>query len=130
MDKYNVNNDNLIAEFMGYTIRIMHDTSSYGHGGASYRYCKDGVTTNAVYYSKSWEWLMDVVEQIEKTEYGSCVNGFCTSITDSWCYISNVHEMDTQVEFKSMVGLGISKKEAVYNLVLEFINWYNILIIK
>lgn len=73
-------------------------------------------------YDRSWIWLMPVVEKIESLK----INGyeFKVSITGNDCLISSFVRF-TGTEDVYFSGNGVSKIEAVYKAVLEFIDWYN-----
>ena len=93
----------IIAEFMGHKPK-----SILGHG--------------SVYndYSKSWDWLMPVVEKIEDTldddGYGNNV-----LIETSSCTILSGNDGSVVIGFTE----GITKREATYQAVVEFINNQN-----
>ena len=90
-------NNKLISEFMG------NEKPNFAKiNGASID------ITNCA-YSHSWDWLMPVVEKIESLE--------------------NKLNNETKEEFRQfqkVLSLPIySKIEAVYNVCIEFIKWYN-----
>jgi hypothetical protein len=99
----------LIAKFMGvYSDKNGYDYSKIGNKGIN--------------YETSWDWLMPVIEKIEKSTVNSCINGITTMIGLSldhtfYCYIAfnKVH-----LECK-----GVNKLDATYKTVLKFIEWYN-----
>jgi len=64
-------------------------------------------------FDRSWDWLMRVVEKIEKLKV-------CSIIIDgrSGCKIKTFDE-------KFEVQIKANKLTAVYNSVIEFIKWYN-----
>jgi hypothetical protein len=112
-------NNRLIAEFMGMKY---HFHASY----ITFSNEKDEhIFDHTLQYSSSWKWLMPVLDKIEKLPYGRCLEGFNTAITNTWSYITNVDETAEEVTFQSMTGLGVTKIEAVYDLVVQFITWYN-----
>lgn len=66
-------------------------------------------------YHSSWDWLMPVVEKIERL--GSCQ----IDISLNWCRAGyKGRTFDSRDYLKSA-----TKIEAVYNAVIAFINWYN-----
>lgn len=106
-----IEKNKLIAEFMGAKM-IVED-----YYGINIIKFPDESTKdlNGLKYHSSWEWLMDAVDKIQilrerfnnpKLEYGlTLINAM-----DRWLY----------VQHKSL-----SKKEAVWLAVVEFIKWYN-----
>ena len=74
---------------------------------------------NTLYFDKSYDWLMPVVERIESLGYDSRIignnsdSGFLCDFVD----IEN-NEISCKVSYES-------KLEAVYKTVIEFIKWYN-----
>jgi hypothetical protein len=101
----------LIAEFMGYSL----DDENLN----SYSILKNGIFNyirlDNLKYNSDWNDLMEVVEKIESLGYSFRVEG------------STVIVKHTDSEFKEMFGYSetYSKIEAVYNAVVEFIEWYN-----
>ena len=113
MDKTEKSNK-LIAEFMGTTYKQKKNT----HG--------------VVLYKVSWDWFMPVVEKIEKmyeTEtslprfeinshyvkfFIMDYNTGLSYVSISGCYLKSPEA----IKFKTKI-------EAVYNEVVEFINWHN-----
>lgn len=105
-------NNRLIAEFMGDTFI----TDMYGN-------VKEDLST--LQYHNDWNWLMLVVEKIEDmkfyTNYDMCITGKNDN------EIMNFFRIYQGGYLGNIVGFGksISKIEAVYNAVTEFIKWYN-----
>ena len=118
-----LNGNKLIAEFMGWTTK-----SRYHH--IKQRKVLEWIVpenSNNIYYEfndgylecfeerfhESWDWLIPVVEKIEK-EYE-------VSIIDNECEICT-----TGYKIKVLVSVvSNSKIEAVYKAVIKFIEWYN-----
>lgn len=96
----------LIAEFMGY---VMHDHASYKTFEKDGRHIFDSV----LQYDTKWDWMMPVVERIEKLGRVNEV-----SIKGKWCFINCSGN-----DFRSRGE--ISKIDAVWNTVIQFITWYN-----
>lgn len=65
------------------------------------------LTTEEMKFHSSWDWLMPVVEKIEKT-------GHMVNICEDRCSI------DVEID-----EFGTTKIEAVWLAVVEFIKWYN-----
>lgn len=124
----------LIAHFMGKNI---HYQEKYKEWICCDEDGKGCISFNSVLYHFSWEWLMPVVEQIESiikpnSWYESDKNWFeikshsvniHTSLFNKtlnilWVIVPNY----TKDHRENVVA---TKKEAVYNTVLEFIEWYN-----
>lgn len=104
-------NNKLIAEFMGIVYPMLDNVIVI-----------DNVVTKEddLQYHKSWDWLMPVVEKIEATldddGYGNNV-----LIETSSCTILSVNDGSVVIGFTE----GITKREATYQAVVEFIKWYN-----
>lgn len=66
-------------------------------------------------FNSDWNWIMEVVEKIEKTSGVSIVGG---PVKKPTCviHLSNLHAKS---------GQGQSKKEAVVQAIWEFLNLYN-----
>lgn len=110
----------MIAEFMG--VGIFEETGMYNASiGSEY-------PVKEIPYHTSWDWLMPVVEKIESIEddlspYQSySKNNFCVSIRNGFCQIISGDFLMDFDEFDKHSG---TKKEAVFNAVCEFIEWYN-----
>jgi len=92
----------MIAEFMG----NMHD----------------GDVIHEELYDVSWDWLMPVVEKIEKNKYVDEFNINWDSLGEKHhCEITNTQKFT----FETIRIYADSKIEAVYEAVVEFIKWYN-----
>lgn len=116
----NTENNKIIAEFMGLNNKIVHFEKFYSWSDAPFFYTtedsKEKVVENIAKYSKyhsDWNWLMEVVEKIESL-------GFETSLDKNGFFVVFTNGSNTQN------GLFIkSKIEAVCNVCVEFIKWYN-----
>ena len=111
----------LIAEFTGWTFapNVNHESESPtyelrdAHGFNEYR------TADMFSYHSSWDWLMPVVEKIEK----DFATEFEITIYSASCYIQKWNKK--KQSWDSFVS-GVGKKiEAVYDAVVQFIQWYN-----
>lgn len=103
-------NNKLIAEFMG--INYQPDSKREFINGAW--------IINKVHYTKSWDWLIPIVEKIESLDYEIIT----VLIWNKRCSI----DIDTYGEKESLfhyAGSSSTKIEAVYNAVVAFIKWYN-----
>ena len=130
-------NNGLIAEFMGTPVKFYKEdekTGLFDSDGnpdtVSYD-CKLAIINNLIYepdrlgYHTSWNWLMPVIEKIEK-----CLNeAVIFHIKDSRSYL----ELDTQASLaynlpdlpECYSGFCETKIKAAYCSVIQFIHWYN-----
>lgn len=108
----------LIAEFMGAFLRDMgHGDMVWDH--ASYMspvICKGQYELE---YHSSWSWLMPVVEKIES------LGDFYIGIDRHFCMIGRIEDFGKGKKPILPTVAGISKINATYNQVLNFIHWYN-----
>lgn len=93
----------LIAEFMGCDTHQKNDRAYYIPLLECY------VTFDNLKYHKSWNWLMPVVEKIEKDYH--------VTIRDRHCEIANAD--------RAFIGREGNKLRSTYKAVVEFIKWYN-----
>lgn len=116
--------DNLIAAFDGYVIRIVDDTSvnyTAPYEKASYSlYAKNGITTDEVFYKTSLDALDSVIRKIWKLNLSTC----------------HMYTTNSQVEYFSIFddqyrntakGLQFyaEGENCVYVAIVKFIKWYN-----
>ena len=104
--------NHLIAEFM--------ELAKQSHGsGCLYEdpYSGEYVTAIELSYDESWDWLMPVVEKIEKM-----VNN--VTIDQKYSLIYTGFMFNDKQDFQWQENKG-SKLENTYNVVVEFILWYN-----
>jgi len=77
-----------------------------------------------VRYHSSWNWLMSVIDKIQETFETEETYGVLIDICTTHVRISVVEKgFETTIDFK--LENSISKIEAVYKAVINFINWYN-----
>ena len=111
--KNTIENNELIAEFMG--LSEPYYLPQYGNIRPNGEW-KDEFNINQLKYNSSWDWLMPVVEKIEtlgfwiRMDYGDV---FVVD-DDSNIIIENPMHED-----------GYTKLSLVYQVVVEFITWYN-----
>lgn len=100
----------LIAEFMGFqkTNIGWYDSED----SLSLSYTNDN-TFDILLFDESWDWLMPVVEKIESQQ----AEGYNILIEGANCWI--------ETQGISFEGMGMTKLEATYKAVLEFIKWYD-----
>jgi len=90
-----IKDNKLVAEFMGFVY----------------------VPEDAIDYSKSWNWLMPVVEKIEKM-----VNNFYVGAKYSLIYTGFMFKNTDDYQWQENGG---TKIENTYAVIVEFIKWYN-----
>lgn len=118
----------LIAKFMGYEYEIGEETQPRGW----YTLIKSTLisdTTHREYlcrndlemkYHKSWNWLMDVVEKIEEN------TPYKINILECECEIYSIVSDGFITSKNSIIDkYRDTKIEAVYEAIVEFIEWYN-----
>ena len=107
MKKETIEENKLIAIFMGYEC----------FNPKSWCIVLDKNTTTGINtwakYNSSWDWLMPVVEKIESL-------GFRVEIIGLTCSIYTNSEENIYVDEPAM-----TKTEATWQAVVEFIKWYN-----
>lgn len=104
-------NKELIGVFMGYINNgddeyLIHPDTNYDHSMNDPQW---------FLYETSWNWLMPVVEKIEKLGYGVTIG------MGMYCVIQDDVTTD-DIEF---TGMEESKILSTHKAVVEFINWYN-----
>lgn len=114
----------LIAKFMGvnpmkaFGYENWYDGYQLQKAGLPFAYGAMGNGTSELKFHTSWDWLMPVVEKVEEVSYR------VTITTYSIC-IERVSK-DGKAIIKFPVSRGNTYKiQAVYEAVIEFINWYN-----
>ena len=113
----------LIAEFMGMSsFKTEHDTFWHPNEKCTPENWKYHSLDLDNFYPKSWDWLMPVVDKIESTPFSN----FLYSSPGYWVVIDGdsceIKEDKLTIITKSK---GVSKIDAVYKAVVEFIKWYN-----
>lgn len=115
-----VENNKLIAEFMGWTKRgcdylyprefyyLYQPYNIYEFEGGQYNYEED---ETGLKFHSSWDWLMPVVEKISKAVQFKTVDE-CTR--EEWITSTNL----TRLTITSDI-------ETVYNAVIHFVMWYS-----
>jgi hypothetical protein len=117
-----IENNKLIAEFMG----VRHtDDSKYLENLKEMRsegvYFEQGYMTSELHYYTDWNWLMEVVEKIEKLSYR---RGRHFYLFIEQCYVQvKIDRMNE--ELFSKWGSTNNKIGAVYSACVEFVQWYN-----
>ena len=119
-----IENNKLIAEFMGVFDKILSTGNMHSWSDAPFYYTTEDTREKVIKnisryskYSKDWNWLMEVVEKIENLS------------KEGETYMFSITKFSARVTYKGsrIVDLPIdnTKIEAVYNACVEFIKWYN-----
>jgi hypothetical protein len=103
----------LIAEFMGFD----PITEKYFEDNGFENEKQMIIDTSSCKYSTSWDWLMPVVEKIEK-------EGFKSTIENQWAGFDGCTDENDGLWIDSKTPCN-TKLEATYKAVVEFIQWYN-----
>lgn len=119
----NTENNKIIAEFMGFEQYPIQNKSNgyiinFNDGNVPYKLC-----AGSLEFHSDWNWLMEVVEKIEKIQRSKWSKNTypCISISAISCKISfygNTEEIISNI-------IRPSKKQAIYDACVEFIKWYN-----
>ena len=119
-----VENNKLIAEFMGFVADKSFEVKLADGINTSYYYRKDDVVhlPERMKYNCSWDWLMEVVEKIESLPDEENNGAFFFEIyQDSVIIFSNGDYLNELIE---VIRQG-SRIKNTYQAVIEFINFYN-----
>lgn len=119
-----VENNKLIAEFMGFVADKSFEVRLVDGINTSYYYYKDDVMylPEVMEYNCSWDWLMEVVDKIESLPDEENNGVFFFKIyQDSVIIFSNGDYINKLIE---VMGQG-SRIKNVYQAVVEFIQLYN-----
>lgn len=116
----NTENNKLIAEFMGLRPK-MESPDVYSYSDMPFFSVRENnpekvmdAIVKYVKYDKDWNWLIEVVEKIEKNY-----------IVDICGKAVSIHENNGEM-IVDLCGKNYSNKtEAVYNACIEFIKWHN-----
>ena len=117
METYIKKSDALMATFIGgkynkdLKFNILNDEIWIPKFGV----CSIGKSGKQLKFSKSWDWIMEVVEKIEAL-------GFIFNSTGK---AVSIHEISGEFIFDGLGSNYSTKSEAYYDACLEFINWYN-----
>lgn len=120
----NIIEDNkLIAEFMGFTI-------NFGFNKDGVLFHGEHINLDKLKYHDRWDWLMEVVEKIESLDFffhilgGAC---FIDSSNSKWIkYLHDIGWLISSTDFLDYEkDIKPTKIESVYIVCVEFIKWYN-----
>ena len=108
-------NNRLIAEFMGYTL---NENDEYPIEYITVQGHWDNCSIQDLNYHKSWDWLMKVVEKIEKE--------FCSTNIHYYSQkqMYSVEFLGFNIEYDNS-EYGDDKMKILYNSCVKFINFYN-----
>ena len=93
----NIENNRLIAEFMGYNLEVVNNEEYFTHDDMLETFLDD-----ELHFHTDWNWLMEVMDKILNVSLKLDTMELYYDITDN---IPNIEE--------------------TYKSILEFINWYN-----
>lgn len=120
-----VENNKMIAEFMGFVADKSFEVRLVDGINTSYYYYKDDVMylPEVMEYNCSWDWLMEVVDKIESLPDEENNGAFFFKIyQDS---VSIIFSNDNYIiDLINVMGQG-SRINNVYQAVVEFIQLYN-----
>lgn len=119
----------LIANFMGYKIIKGKQNFLYKPNNDDWIIGSDDINyiLNHFKYHTDWNWLMGVVEKIESIRYklsgGDDENWFVVNISADQCSVDReIYNSSGQI-IDNFMG-NKSKIQRVYEVVIEFIKWY------
>ena len=117
----NTEKNRIIANFMGYEKIIFPENSRY-LGQYKNPISKRIYELDDLEFDRDWNWLMEVVEKIEKSKYFHEINiNYDDVYKDHNCIIIP-SQKNTFNQIQCNAG---TKIESVYNACIEFIKWYN-----
>lgn len=112
------NYNRLCAEFLDYIIKSKNEW--YNYEQAWLPKGKTHYALEQLKFHSDWNWIMEVVEAIEKLKYCVNVTFHSKSRIHSCCVYNEKGELISMRE-----GNRISKKEAVVQSINQFLIWYN-----
>jgi hypothetical protein len=121
-----IDNNKLIAEFMGYPKKQINkgiarlEENKYVWGQTYYYINGDWHAEDYLLFHLDWNWLMQVVDKIESFEDNNRCAKYNINIEQSFVEIIDKNTDDTIVETDAD-----TKTQATYNAVIEFIKYYN-----
>ena len=122
-----IENNKLIAEFMGVFDKILSTGNIHSWSDAPYYYTTEDTREKVIKniskyskYNKDWNWLMQVVEKIESIEDGI----YQVDILQEGCNILKRCALFIDKRVGKLES-DTTKIESVYLACIEFIKWYN-----
>lgn len=126
--KNTTENNKLIAEFMGWKEQSDPTERFFGDWLDGHTRMTKGLGVLLSFHC-SWDWLIPVVEKIERLTNENFNLAGCISVEigpSSRCDIVFCENFNEENEKETRItGLGLNKIEATYNAVIKFIKWYN-----
>ena len=124
-EHFNMENNKLIAKFMGYS----QPHPDYPSTTYWYKQGKEPLTI--LLFDTDWNWLMAVVEKLESMEIEVRMNShFNTTLKHTLyqtqiCYDLKHKNCEPTHLYLSYNNVYKNRKDSIYNAVVEFIKWYN-----
>ena len=106
----------LCAEFLGFK---HHEGSEYW---TTMLWGGNGFTLRQMRFHSDWNWIMEVVEAIEKLHFNVRMSCTCITIENAF---DNDSDLNPIYKFHSIQGEFETKKEAVVQAINQFLIWYN-----
>lgn len=132
MNKQEIENYNrLCADFLGWEQYLDVNERFYGNWKPNTTLEKPwGIRVERLFFDSDWNWIMEVVEAIEKNKYLlDKERPYYLTIDNNYCGIFFNRWNDKGKDFngtKQIVSIkGNSKKEAVVEAINQFLIWYN-----
>jgi len=124
-----VEGNKLIAEFMGIRFNNGNAYDSNGNTYMRFRSWNNDMARNEFFrlnklYHNSWDWLMPVVEKIGGVDNYSVNIHWGTGCTDSFAGCT-IHSSTKQITHDELNSDEQSLIKAVWNSIIDFIQWYN-----
>ena len=116
-------NNKLIAEFMGAATKTLIDLREKKVGD---KWKTDGTfLIQDLEFHSSWDWLMPVVEKIEKYKQNVRISSIHrhANLKDGLMHMCDISNKDKPMQHIGVTGE--SKINTVYKAVIAFINWHN-----
>lgn len=110
----------MIAEFMEWTIEPGMEKESNPYYNQPYKvgYLPQMILLSELKFNSSWDWLMPVVDKIESID--SCTYEVMLKYAIAFVCDKGLHSSPPVVR-----AIGSTRIETAYNLVVQFIQWYN-----
>lgn len=108
-------NNKLIAEFMG----------NVGRNALAHEF-QSSMGLPKKYYHTSWDWLMPVVEKINKWGVKTEMSNKISTTNDKWVFFKITYYAERLQNGKHIIRAeGDNYIQATHKAVVEFIKWYN-----
>lgn len=110
-----INSNKIIAGFIGYEKNEYLWLKHLNHINNLPKCIFDGDNSNSFKFHSSWDWLMVVINEIESTKAEVTIRG-------TTC---NIWHKKQEIESVYIDEPAMTKLEATYLAVVEYIEWYN-----